>query len=87
MALDAWIKELAEPQHKNYLLATVLDGPEQGAQVLLGDGERLCTEAGSNGTTEFLLQNLPQLRRCTTSGTGSRRSSAGTTSGCPRGGP
>ena len=28
MALDAWIKELAEPQHKNYLLATVLDGPE-----------------------------------------------------------
>ena len=68
MALDAWIKELAEPQHKNYLLATVLDGPEQGAQVLLGDGERLCTEAGSNGTTEFLLQNLPELRCCTTSG-------------------
>lgn len=68
MALDAWIKELAKPQHKNYLLATVLDGPEQGAQVLLGDGERLCTEAGSNGKNEFLLQNLPELRRCTTSG-------------------
>ena len=68
MAFDAFVKELAEPQHKNYLLATVLDGPERGAQVLLGGGGLLCADAGLDGKNDLLVQNLPELFRCTASG-------------------
>lgn len=63
--LSLFLNALEDPAHQNFLLATVLEGAEQGAQCLFSEGACLWQNKSKNN---ILTQKTQEVLSCTSSG-------------------
>lgn len=68
MSLESFLNVLKNKAYPNFMLATVLDGEEQGDRCLLGGGKCLWTSTGELENSGILLRCFDLLCACTSSG-------------------
>ena len=66
--LKPFLDALEDQTHRNFLLATVLEGAEQGSQCLLSGGKCVWQNLPDLTDSGVLSQNFAKLISCTTSG-------------------